>query len=206
MKGIRMADGNIVAAKKQLDEAVQRLCFPNWKTYQSRLCQAPSLYEQLQSDLAGSQGDSRTPAKSLPPLWIDAVELLKDIDGKARTWTGRKANTTPDRLFTLINKTFRPQDTKHVNQMATTVDGWCEAICNLLNPESVKHINAPCPSCGRAWVYRRDSAGETVRQPSLKVVTNIGAMCQHCEASWAPDRYMFLCRLLGFALPQGVLE
>ena len=204
-----MADGNIVAAKKQLDEAVARMCAPNWKEYQRRLCQAPSLYQQLQSDLAGTQGDTRTPAKSLPPLWIDAVELLKDIDGKARTWTGRipfrNAETT-DRLLWLIQKSFRPQDTKRVTQMASTVDGWCEAISHMLNPESVKHISAPCPSCGREWVYRRDSAGETVRQPALKVVTNIGAMCQHCDVSWAPDRYLFLCRLLGFDLPEGVLE
>jgi len=201
-----MADGNIVAAKKQLDEAVQRLCFPNWKTYQSRLCEAPSLYDQLRSDLAGTQGDTRTPAKSLPPVHIDALELLKDIDGKARTWTGRNGNTTPDRLFMLINKHFRPQDTKQVTEMATTVDRWCETICNLLDPRSQLHISAPCPSCGKSVIYRRDSGGDLVREEALKWTPVAGFECQACKASWSPLQTLFFARLLGIELPEGVLE
>jgi hypothetical protein len=37
-------------------------------------------------------------------------------------------------------------------------------------------------------------------------MTNIGCTCQHCGAHWTPDRSLFLCRLLGFELPAGVLE
>jgi predicted RNA-binding Zn-ribbon protein involved in translation (DUF1610 family) len=173
--------------------------------YHDQIRYALSLYRQLQEDLPGKKGDSRTPAKSLPPLWIDAAQLRIDMDSQTRSWCPKEQGI-PQRLGNLSAKTWRPQDTDLVTEMARMVDMWCETILHLLDPESVKHISAPCPSCGRAFIYRRDSAGESVRQPALKVVTNVGASCQHCDAHWAPDRYMFLCRLLGFDLPEGVLE
>ena len=200
-----MSDGNIQAAHTKLTRAVDRLCKPRMAVYHDQTRYALSLYRQLESDLAGTQGDTRTPAKSLPPLWIDAAQLRIDMDSQTRSWCP-KEHGIPQRLGNLSAKTWRPQDTDLVTEMARMVDMWCETILHLLDPESVKHITAACPSCGRSFVYRRDSAGESVRQPALKVVTNVGASCQHCDAHWAPDRYMFLCRLLGFDLPEGVLE
>lgn len=200
-----MSDGNIQAARTRLGRAVQRLTGPQSRVIDDITRHAPSLYVQLTHDLAGTQGDNRTPAKSLPPVWIDAMELINVIDTETRSWVARPGNT-PHRLQLLAFATFRPQDTDRVNMIATRVDGWCEKIISLLDPESVKHISAPCPSCGRAKVFRRDSAGEMVQQPALKVVTNIGCSCQHCQAHWAPDKYLFLCKLLGFELPEGVLE
>ena len=200
-----MADGNITAAARKLNLAVDRLCKPRMAVYHDQIRYALSLYRQLQEDLPGKKGDSRTPAKSLPPLWIDAAQLRIDMDSQTRSWCPKEQGI-PQRLGNLSAKTWRPQDTDLVTEMARMVDMWCETILHLLDPESVKHISAPCPSCGRAFIYRRDSAGESVRQPALKVVTNVGASCQHCDAHWAPDRYMFLCRLLGFDLPEGVLE
>jgi hypothetical protein len=200
-----MADGNITAAATKLTRAVDRLCKPRMAVYHDQTRYALSLYRQLESDLAGTQGDTRTPAKSLPPLWIDAAQLRIDMDSQTRSWCPKEQGI-PQRLGNLSAKTWRPQDTDLVTEMARMVDMWCETILHLLDPESVKHITAACPSCGRSFVYRRDSAGESVRQPALKVVTNVGASCQHCDAHWAPDRYMFLCRLLGFDLPEGVLE
>ena len=199
-----MADGNITAAATKLTRAVDRLCKPRMAVYHDQIRYALSLYRQLQEDLPGKKGDSRTPAKSLPPLWIDAAQLRIDMDLQTRNWY-RKERGIPQRLGALAATSWRPQDTEHVTDMARTVDMWCETILHLLDPESVKHISAPCPSCGRSFIYvQRD--GESLRQPALKVVTNVGASCQHCDAHWAPDRYMILCRLLGFDLPEGVLE
>jgi hypothetical protein len=200
-----MSDGNIQAARTKLTRAVDRLCKPRMAVYHDKTRYGLSLYRQLESDLAGTQGDTRTPAKSLPPLWIDAVQVLGEMDSETRKWCP-KGHSTPQRLGALSATSWRPQDTDHVTTIATTVDGWCETILHLMDPESVKHISAACPSCGRNFVYRNDSAGERVRQPALKVVTETGCTCQACQAHWAPDRYMFLCRLLGFALPEGVLE
>jgi len=200
-----MTDGNIGAARTKLDRAFRRLFDKRMAVYHDRTMYAPSLYEQLKSDLAGTQGGTRTPAKSLPPIWIDASMLLTTIDRQCHTWMPKPGSTLA-RMGSLVATSWRPQDTEKVTGMAKTVDGWAESIIHLLDPESVKHITAPCPSCGREFVHRRDSAGDTVRQPALKVMTNVGCTCQHCGAHWTPDRYLFLCRLLGFQLPAGVLE
>jgi len=200
-----VSDGNILAARTKLTREVERLCHPQTAVYHDDVLQAPSVYRQLQSDLAGTQGDTRTPAKSLPPLWIDAAQLLSDIDHQTHLWC-RKTGETPDLLDMLTRKPFRPQDTDMVFRMAKEISGWTESALSLLVPESVKHISAPCPSCGKAWVYRRDGGGDVVRSPALKVTAAVGCSCQHCEAIWTPDRYMFLCKLLGFDLPEGVLE
>jgi len=200
-----MTDGNIVAARTKLADAVDRLTKPQTAVHRGKVRYGLSLYRQLQQDLAGTQGDTRTPAKSLPPLWIDAVQLLGDMDTETRAWCPKERGV-PARLGALAALTWRPQDTHKVVTIATTVDGWCETITHLLDPESVKHISAACPSCGRSFVYRNDSAGERVRQPALKIVTETGCTCQACDASWSPDRYLFLCKLLGFDLPEGVLE
>lgn len=200
-----MADGNINAARGRLEIAVKRLCRPQSCVHYNVTLSAPSLYDQLVGSIPGRQGETRTPAQSLPPTWVDAMQLRTEIDVTTRKW-GRAKGSTPQLLEALMVASWRPQDTDQVTVMARRVAGWCESILHLLDPESRKYISAPCPSCGRQTVYRRDSAGEIVRQPALVVVTNIGATCQHCNAHWSPDRYLWLCRLLGLALPEGVLE
>lgn len=200
-----MPDGNITAAKTRLDHAIRRLCAPQTLVHYNTTLSAPSLYDTLATNLAARQGDTRTPAQSLPPLWVDAMQLRAEIDTTVRRWRPVKA-TTPQRLTSLAEKPWRPMDTDEVTSMARQVSSWCDSIVNLLDPEHRKFINAACPSCGKSTVYKRDTAGETVRQPALVVITQVGATCQHCEAHWSPDRYLFLCRLLGFELPAGVLE
>jgi hypothetical protein len=200
-----MPDGNIVHAKTKLSRAIQRLTEPRPGIYHDCTLYAPSLYNCLKSDLAGTQGDTRTPAKSLPPIWLDASMLLTDIDVQAVKWFPSAMDTT-DRLQRLTVKAWRPQDTDHVRDITRTVNSWCESIINLLDPESQKFISAPCPSCSKEMVYRRDSAGDEVRQPALKLVVSQGCTCQACGAYWAPERFMFLGRLLGYEMPEGVLE
>jgi hypothetical protein len=202
-----MNEGNIQAARTRLKHAVDRLCAQNHTQHHHRTLTAPSLYDQLCSDIAGTQGENKTPAKSLPLIWIDAAQLKQTIDTQTAKWLKRPKDIgTPQRLNALAEQTWRPQDTKHVTDIGNTVDRWATSILNLLNPQSVKHITAPCPSCNRKTVYRKDDTGEVVRQPALRIVTNQGCTCLHCDAHWAPDKYMFLCTLLGFDLPEGVLE
>lgn len=202
-----MADGNIVAARTRLHRAVQRLTAPQTGMHHHRAVIGKSLYEELADSLPGTQGETRTPAKSLPPIWIDASMLRTRIDTQTRQWVKAPHQvSTTTRLTILSDRTWRPQDTDHVNDIAHTIDNWCDSICHLLDPEDRKYIAAACPSCGRQTVWHKDSAGELVRQPALRVVTNVGASCQHCGAHWAPDRYLWLCRVLGFTLPEGVLE
>ena len=200
-----MTDGNIQAARTRLGRAVQRLTAPRPTHLNDTTRFQPSLYNCLKSDLAGTQGDTRTPAKSLPPIWVDASMLLRDIDVQTIKWAPIPGDT-PARLQRISFQTFRPQDTDFVSGIARTVDGWCESITGLLDPEGHKYISAACPSCGKETVYRKDSAGDIVRQPALKLVVSQGCTCQACNAFWAPEKFMFLGRLLGYDIPEGVLE
>ena len=198
-----MSDGNIGAAKTKLERAIAKLIDPHMTMHRGRTLKAPSLYEQLVSDLAGTQGDNKSPAKSLPPVWIDAVQLRKDIDSQGHKWWP-KPGTTITRLHAMRLASFRPQDTDMVTDMTKTIDVWCDRISNLLDPRAHKFISAPCPECSRQTVYRRDPAGEVVRQPALRIDSITGAICQHCKTVWPPEQFLFLCRLLGFDLPEGV--
>lgn len=200
-----MADGNIVAAKTRFGRAVDELVEPRAAVYHTGTHWAPSLYDCLLSDSAGSQGDHKSVARSLPPIWVDAVQLRTLIDSTVRSWQGKPAST-PDRLRVLKCVSWRPQDTDRVWDMTRKVAGWCESIKALLDPLSVKTVDAECPQCGKSWVYGRDSAGEMVRRPALQLVLSSGCTCQHCGAHWGPERYLFLVKLLGFELPEGVLE
>lgn len=200
-----MTDGNIMAAKVKLKRAVDRLIEKRPVVYYDTTLFQPSLYACLVSDISGTQGDTRTPAKSLPPIWIDASMLLTEIDRKAKTWYP-KPGDTKHRLQSVCFQPWRPQDTDHVKEITRTVNSWCETIINLIEPEDRKYISgAACPACGRDIVYRRDSAGDMVRQPALKMVVNQGCTCQHCDASWQPEQYLFLGRLLGYGTPDGVV-
>lgn len=199
-----MTDGNIGAAKKKLEEAVRDLVEKRMAVYHDATVYADSLYVSLISDLPGTQGDTRTPAKSIPPLWIEAVQLLQNIDSQTVRWMP-VPGSTPDRLRMLAKKPFRPQDTDMVDEMAKTTRGWCDSIMNLIDPKTRKYISASCPSCNQSHVYRNDS-GDRVRQPALQWAANTGFECQACKANWSPEQTLFFSRLLGFELPEGVLE
>jgi hypothetical protein len=171
--------------------------------YHDATVYAPCLYDTLAADLAGTQGENKTPAKSLPPLWIDALQLINDMDAMAAKWWP-KPMPTVERIQALGFATWRPQDTDMVEAMARTINGWADQILHLLDPESVKHISAPCPNCTKTHIWKRDSAGDTVRQPALRLIVNQGCSCQACGAVWPPDKYLWLAKLLGYDLPEGV--
>lgn len=200
-----MADGNIQAARTKLGRAVQKLTAPRPAVYHTGTYYAPSLYNALKSDLAGTQGDTRSPAKSLPPLWIDAHMLLVTIDTQTIRWLPVPGKT-PDRLQRLAFQSWRPQDTQLVTDMAHTVTGWCDDINNLLDPETRRYLQDACPSCSRDIVYRHDSAGERVRQPALRWTAAAGFSCAACQATWGPEQTLFFSRLLGYELPEGVVS
>ena len=206
-----MADGNIQAARKRFDAAVERLTSPRTLVHYGHVLAGPSLWEWLGSDPA-TGSDTRVPPSSVPPMWLDPVLLRMEITAQVGQWARQaeirltKRGDVPDGLNRLAARGWRPQDTKQVTGMGRVVDGWCDQITSMFDPDGRKFIEAACPSCGTRMVHRPDSAGEIVRQPALVVVANVGATCQRCGATWSPDRYLFLCRLLGFELPAGVLE
>ena len=191
-----LRDGNILAARTKLENAINRLTRKRPAIYHDTTVYVPDLYTSLRNDLAGTPNNTtKTQAKSQPPLWIDNLQLLKTIDNQTHQWMP-VPGTTPQRLQLLAAKTWRPQDTQHVTRTATTINTWSDNIINLLDPQPTKTIDAPCPSCNQRWV-RRNSAGEIVRKPALQIVLSKGCTCLACDETWAPDRYRHLANQLG---------
>jgi hypothetical protein len=200
-------EASLPQAVDELYRAVAALVDPRKQFLNGRVLAGPSCYESLLAAIpAKSSGDtfSRGVGRSLPTVWCDAVDLRADIDGRVKDWRPQ-GDSTPQRLRGLASSRWRPQDAAQVRRYAAETLAWVSAIWNLIDPPSVKDVGAACPSCGRRWFYRNRD-GEEIRQPALQLVTATGCSCQACGAHWPPDRYLWLCKLLGFDVPAGVLE
>lgn len=206
------------AAIDTLYAAVSRLVDNRKELHQDVVRVAPSLYDTLVSEIPAAKNSGEKyrcgVASSRPLVWCDAVDLRTTIDETVRGWARRRTtklpadgkfrSSTPELLRAVAAHRYRPQDVDTVADRAAVVGSWSVQINGLLEPERVKTISAACPACGTRTVYR-EYAGETVRQAALQIVGTAGCTCLACSASWAPDQYLFLCRLLGFELPEGVL-
>lgn len=232
-------DGNLPQARQRLHDAIATLIDPHTELAGSPTCpdchneacehdctqhtcpghqtEVPSLYERLYDAMPGAQGTGHSPARSMPPMWLDAARLYAWIDTTTRKWQAdyqhcqhckHCTNTLPaiQRLQTMRAKRWRPQDTRQLEDYATQIEAWALEIDLLLTPQHVKHVTAACPSCGHKTALRRDNAGETVRVPALQIIAETGCTCVVCHAHWAPTHYMLLCKVLGFPVPEGVLE
>jgi hypothetical protein len=202
-------EAGLPGAVDQLYAAVAALIDPVKELVNGTVLAAPSPYDALVSEIpAKSGGDafSRGVGRSLPTIWCDAVDLRTNIDTRAKAMHPQ-GGSTPDRLRALAAKRWRPQDTAQVRDHATEIESWRISIRALLEPEHVKQIAAPCPSCDTRYVYKT-KAGEQVRQAALQLVADQGCTCQNpkCRATWLPAQYLFLCKLLGFDVPAGVLD
>lgn len=212
-------DGNLPAAKAMLSDAVSALIEPkptNRKMDDGtiRIEWLDALYDQLLDAVPGGQGNaSRTPQSS-PPISIDATELKHEIDMAIAAWEPKPQidasllNIPPItiiRLQSLEKRPWRPQDARSIEQIANNIRSWCESIKTLLNPIPQWTLPNPCPACNTAIVYRPNSAGETVRKPALQIGPT-GCVCQNCHHEWAPAYFQHLASVLGYELPNGVLE
>jgi len=200
------SDGNITAALTQLHRAVSHLIDPLKVMSMHGVHMAPSVWQQLLDAVpAAVSGERlhRNAGKSQPPVFCDAVDLQTTIDGVTAGWLAD--GDTPSRLRVLAARKWRPQDSRQVGEMAGLVESWVVRIGALVEPKRVKTISAPCPQCNATKVYRKDSAGESIRQAALQLVAETGCSCLACGAHWPPSRFLFLCRLLKFDLPAGVL-
>ncbi|AVO21692.1 hypothetical protein I5I01_gp87 [Mycobacterium phage MooMoo] len=211
-------DGNLPAAKTRFANAISALIDPKPANRAlddgtHRIEWLDSLYDQLIDAIPGGQGNATRVPQSSPPICIDATELKQKIDTTTAQWEPRPnidiSQETPPiaiiRLKSLEERQWRPQDAKPIEQMATEIEAWCEAIKGLLNPAPRWHLPNPCPACNKAVVYRRNSAEEVVRQPALQIGA-AGCVCQNCHTTWGPEYFQHLAKVLGYELPAGVLE
>jgi hypothetical protein len=199
-------DGNLPGALDRLYAAVAGLVDEVKEMREGAVLVAPSLYEQLVEAVPGQFLGRSGLAHSQPPLWVDAVDLLAEIDTNVRVWYPDVSVGTVRRLRLLARYGWRPQDTELITGYGRQLESWAVSVQSLLNPAAVKQLSAPCPACNATSAYRRDSAGERVRVPALQIVTEIGCTCLVCRHTWGPELYLHLARVLGFRAPTGVLE
>lgn len=170
-----------------------------------RITRLKSRYAEITESIAGQQGtQTGSIARSMPPLWVDATDWLARIDTVTRDWIPATSTTTsPDRWLAQLDLTWRPQDTPLLQRWTETLETWTRQADQLLgNASTALPVRAPCPSCGRRWVYRKDAGGEVVRVDALSITRGVGCKCQGCRASWSESQYEFLGRLIGCdALP-----
>lgn len=203
-------------ARRQLDYAISALIDPKPQHTGTGIVWLDPLYEQLRDAVPGSKRDRTGVPTSQPPAWIDALDLLREIDTTVARWepswpqnprdpTELSTPVTIFRLRAIQSRKWRPHDGADIHHKTNTLKTWVERITSLLANTHVKHLPAACPACGKKTVYRRDNAGDLVRQPALQITTQ-GCVCQHCRTVWGPERFMLLAKVLGYDLPPGVLE
>jgi len=213
-------DGNLPAARKALDLAIHQLVDPQPQTTPDNTIHwTDSWYMQLQDSIPGQKQQRSGISQSQPPLWTDAIDQLKVIDSRVAEWEPNWPIPLPSLLefayapepptvlrLRLINRRcWRPQDTHKIHEHTNTILAWVDRIKDLLNPKPRWHLPNPCPSCGTATVYRRDSGGENVRQPALQIGEH-GCTCGSCGQIWQPEYFAHLARVLGYQLENGILE
>jgi len=203
-----MTDGNIIAAKQKLSDAIKALIDPQPRTIlldggHTKSTYIPSRWDHLVDSLGGQNVCEKSGGEARLPIWADCLDEIRKIETTVATWT-RAGNTTPKRLKAINNASYRPQDTDLVTAWAATIDAWSSRIDHLLDPPSTKEVLAPCPHCGSRY-HHRMSSGERVKEAALQITAN-GCQCLCCKATWPPSRYIFLLRLIGGNVPDGMLE
>lgn len=190
-------DGALQPAVRRFEDAVSALIDPRCEIVDGRRCWLDSLYSELADSLAGQQGyaGERVP-RSLPILWLEAHDVLAEIDRTVAQWRG-DGKSTPARLAALSEAKYRPQDTTLLTDRAARLESFAKAIKGLLLPEIVVYLRGHhCPVCGHSHIRRTDSGGAEVTAPAL-VIHGDEALCAHCRTVWEYSRLPLLGRMLG---------
>lgn len=220
-------DGNLPEARQRLRDAINELIDPRAEQVNGASAEIPSLFTQLYDAIPGAQGTGHSAARSLPPLWIDAARLVAWIDTSARKWQPdydrcrhckHCQQTLPAvaRLALIRKKQWRPQDTALITGYSDLIDQWLAEIKILLTPQPIRALwaaeggehrgFAACPACDKTMAKKRDNAGEEVGTPALQLMNDGSTHCLACKTTWGPEQAMWVCRMLGYPLPDGVLQ
>ncbi|AKJ72163.1 hypothetical protein GMA1_66 [Gordonia phage GMA1] len=147
-------------------------------------------------------------ARSLPPVHVDAVDLMQRIERRVEHWCVILGECPiarrPDRprvaaqLDALADRSWAPGMETALDLMIDSLERWRSEIDRLLDPPRRWDLIAPCPACGVQTVHRTDSAGETVRQPALSIADG-ECVCLHCQTVWGVQHFEHLKRVIDTA-------
>lgn len=128
------------------------------------------------------------------------LDWLCQVDQTVAGWGA--GGGTVHTLQQLAAKTWRPQDCDQLDRWSDQLAVWATEAAQLLGDAvvAVPLRGVACPVCGDRHAFRRRD-GETVRSPAL-TVSEVGAACGSCNASWDTDQLPWLARLLsGESIP-----
>lgn len=125
----------------------------------------------------------------------DVLGWLMTVDAEVARW--HPGAGTVDRLKNMAAKSYRPQDADTLDRCAEQLAAWARSAEEILR-ESVVVValrGHRCPSCNAERAYRRRD-GETLTSAAL-MVSELGAECMACSATWTTEQLPFLATLLG---------
>lgn len=202
-------DEYLPSALRNLDDAISSLTAPKVRTHKtegiSRIITKPSIYAEMLDNIQGQQGTSfGGVARSMPPLWVDGVDWINKVDSTVQEWWPSTGDTL-SRLEAFHKASWRPQDSNFLDGASEMINDWVTAAESLLDGGRDHFtLNAPCPTCGEAWVYRKDALGENVRAPALNV-SNMGCNCLACGHHWGFEYFTHLAKVIDCAPLEGVI-
>ncbi|QWS68241.1 ribbon-helix-helix DNA binding domain protein [Gordonia phage VanLee] len=209
-----MAESEIHALTSELTYAVHRLIDPRLRLRSYReagsidlkreVHQIPSILEEVRLSLGGlEEGVSGAgTARSVPPLWMDALRWLNEIDYESRSWcrhhgiTARPGARAATVLGALAAHKFRPQDERKVVNYTSHVTRWASEGVRLLGGARFGLRDTACPDCGTRTVRRQNAEGEWGTTEALEVSVE-GARCLSCHRHWDASSFEHLGRILG---------
>jgi hypothetical protein len=207
-------DGQLQPARQALADAISDLVDPRPQYTDQGLQWLDSRYHELREALTSQRLGSSHQHQSQAPAWVDAIDLLKDIDHKTRGWepdwpiNDCDEYPTIQRLRQIDARKWRPQDVTTINTITNDIARYNIRINELLEPARIIYLANPCPHCHKTETHRTPK-GETepIRVAALQITsdTDIQANCNHCHSHWPKAELQFLGRLLGNRI-EGVTE
>lgn len=156
------------------------------------------LLDQLRQAIHSNIGERSTSGRSArerTPLDVGAFDLYNAIDAKIRGWV-TDLDKPPEPRADPINLlrhwyvlwSQKPRHETNTAHYTQTVNGWAQAIEDLLDPPTRQEITSPCPVCGKEWVV----IGEGREAESTRALWAVWretaydsyAVCKSCGRVW----------------------
>lgn len=159
------------------------------------------LQESIGSNTGGSGGGKQ--ARERTPIDVGAFTLYEDIDGRIRSWmselggkVGKSLTATQilSTWYTLWQGT-NPSDGL-IEAYANIMEGWADAIRDILDPPKRIEITSACPFCGQEWINvglkRADGTDDPDDTERVRVLVAVErenmqdsyATCRACDRVW----------------------
>lgn len=185
-----LSELDLHVAVSRLERAIDQLISPRFMRididdHDAYTAFKPSLYAEMVNTPTRQpeQSMGRGVAKSMPPLRLESLDWLLEVDRTVNRWLPGSSNPLKElrRLGTV--QSWRPQDTDEIVSRAKTVEGWVASAEQYLDNRSSFDIRGKCPECQATHVYRTDDNGDKVRSAALQA-NSLAAECQKCHHQW----------------------